>query len=85
VTYYTTPSGAAVFDSGTSKWECALDDAACQPDWGDPATFEVVREVTRRLLVAAADGPIGRTHPAIDTTGGVPGPGDGIAEVSGPG
>jgi hypothetical protein len=79
VTYYTTPSGAAVFDSGTSKWECALDDHACQPDWGDPATFQVVREVTRRLLVAAAAGPIGRTHPAIDTTGGPAGPGDGIA------
>jgi hypothetical protein len=83
VTYYTTPSGAAVFDSGTSKWECALDDEACGTGWGDAATFEVVREVTRRLLVAAADGPIGRTHPAVDTTGGPPGPGDGIAGISG--
>ena len=83
VTYYTTASGAAVFDSGTSKWECALDDTACQPGWGDPATFTVVREVTRRLLLAAADGPIGRAHPAVDTTGGPPGPGDGIAGISG--
>ena len=85
VTYYTTASGAAVFDSGTSKWECALDDQACQPGWGDPATFQVVREVTRRLLVAAADGPIGRTHPAQDTTGGPAGPDDGISGISGPG
>jgi hypothetical protein len=83
VTYYTAPSGAAVFDSGTSKWECALDDTACQPTWGDAATYAVVREVTRRLLVAAADGPIGRTHPATDTTGGPPGPGDGIAGIAG--
>jgi hypothetical protein len=83
VTYYTTPSGAAVFDSGTSKWECALDDEACQPGWGDPATFTVVREVTRRLLLAAADGPIGRAHPAVDTTGGPAGPGDGIAGITG--
>jgi hypothetical protein len=85
VTYYTTPSGAAVFDSGTSKWECALDDEACGTGWGDPATFKVVREVTRRLLVAATAGPIGHTHPAVDTTGGPPGPGDGIAGISGAG
>lgn len=81
VTYYTAPSGAAVFDSGTSKWECALDDRACQPGWGDPATFQVVREVTRRLFVAATSGPIGRAHPAVDTTGGPPGPDDGIAGI----
>jgi hypothetical protein len=85
VTYYTTPSGAAVFDSGTSKWECALDDEACGPAWGDAATFKVVREITRRLLVAAADGPIGRKHPAEDTTGGPPGPGDGVAGITGAG
>jgi len=85
VTYYTTPSGAAVFDSGTSKWECALDDQACGPGWGDAATYKIVREVTRRLLVAAADGPIGKTHPAVDTTGGPAGPGDGIAGISGAG
>jgi hypothetical protein len=78
-TYYTTPSGAGVFDSGTSKWECALSDTACQPGWGDPATDAVVRQVTRRLLQAAAAGPLGRAHPAVDTTGGPPGPDDGIA------
>jgi len=85
VTYYTTPSGAAVFDSGTSKWECALDDTECQPGWGDPATFAVVREVTKRLLLAATHGPIGRTHPAEDTTGGPAGPADGIAGITSPG
>ena len=85
VTYYTTPSGAAVFDSGTSKWECALNDTECQPGWGDPATFAVVREVTKRLLLAATHGPIGRTHPAEDTTGGPAGPADGIAGITSPG
>lgn len=84
VTYYTTPSGAAVFDSGTSKWECALDDQACGPGWGDPASFKVVREVTKRLLMAAAEGPIGRKQPAIDTTGGPPGKDDGVAGITGP-
>jgi hypothetical protein len=83
VTYYTTPSGAGVFDAGTSKWECALSDTACGQGWGDPATYAVVRQVTGRLLAAAAQGPLGRAHPAIDTTGGPPGPGDGIAGIQG--
>jgi hypothetical protein len=81
VTYYSEPSGAGVFDSGTSKWECALSDTACGPGWGDAATYRVVREVTRRLLEAAAAGPMGRLHPAVDTTGGAPGPRDGIGGI----
>jgi hypothetical protein len=78
VTYYTAASGAGVFDAGTSKWECALSDTACGPGWGDPGTDAVVRQVTRRLLLAAAAGPLGRAHPAVDTTGGPPGPDQGI-------
>jgi hypothetical protein len=80
-TYYTAAGGAGVFDSGTSKWECALSDTACN-GWGDPATYAVVRQVTRRLLTAGAEGPLGRTHPAQDTTGGPPGPDDGIARIA---
>jgi hypothetical protein len=73
-----------VFDSGTSKWECALSDTACGPGWGNPATFDVVRQITTRLLTAAAAGPLGRAHPAVDTTGGAPGPDDGIAGIAAP-
>jgi hypothetical protein len=80
VTYYTAPGGAGVFDSGTSKWECALSDTACN-GWGDPATYAVVRAVTRRLLTGGAQGPLGRTHPAQDTTAEPPGPNDGIAGI----
>ena len=83
VTYYTAPSGAGVFDSGTSKWECALADTACGPGWGDAATYRVVRGITQRLLQAAAEGPLGRAHPAVDTAGGPPGPDDGIARIRG--
>lgn len=78
-TYYTAASGAGVFDAGTSKWVCAMDDTACGPGWGDPATYAVVRAITRRLLTAAAAGPLGLSHPAVDTTGGPPGPDDGVA------
>lgn len=81
VTYYTAGSGAGVFDSGTSTWVCALDDTACGPGWGDPATYQVVRQVTERLLTEGAKGSLGRTHPAEDTTGGPPGPGDGVAGI----
>lgn len=80
-TYYTAPSGAGVFASGTSKWVCALDDAACGQGWGDRATYEVVREVTKRLLLAAAAGRMGQAHPAEDTTGGPPGRDDGVASL----
>jgi hypothetical protein len=81
-TYYSAASGAGVFDAGTGKWVCALtDDGACGPGWGDPQTFAVVRGVTERLLTAAAAGPMGRAHPAIDTTGGPAGPNDGIAGI----
>jgi hypothetical protein len=79
VTYYTAPSGAGVFDAGTSKWVCALNDTACGAGWGDAASYQVVRQVTQRLLEAAAAGPLGRTHAAVDTTGGPPGPNDGVA------
>lgn len=81
VTYYTAPSGAGVFDAGTSKWECALSDDACGPGWGDPQSFAVVRGVTERLLKAAAAGPMGRAHPAVDTTAGPAGPNDGVAGI----
>jgi hypothetical protein len=81
-TYYTAPSGAGVFDAGTGKWVCALNDTACGPGWGDPASFAVVRAITRRLLTAAAAGPLGRSHPAVDTTAGPPGPDDGIAGIT---
>jgi len=82
-TYYTTPSGSGVFDAGTGKWVCALNDTACGPGWGDPASFAVIRAITRRLLTAAAAGPLGRSHPAVDTTAGPPGPNDGIAGITG--
>jgi hypothetical protein len=60
--YYTTRSGAAVLDTGTSDWIAGLDSA-------DPVVRRVVTAVTRRMLVAFAAGPAGRTHPARDSAG----------------
>jgi hypothetical protein len=58
--YYTTRSGAGVFDSGTSDWVAGLASAT-------PVVRRVVTAVTTRLLVTFAKGPAGRTHPAKDT------------------
>jgi hypothetical protein len=60
--YYTTRSGTAVLDTGTSDWIAGLDSA-------DPTVHRVVTAVTRRMLITFAAGPAGRTHPARDTAG----------------
>src|SRR4051794_9753927 len=59
-TYYTTPSGAAVFSAGTQYWICGLEPAC------DPANAPVVDAITTRLLRAFAEGPTGAAHPAVD-------------------
>jgi hypothetical protein len=74
-TYYTAPSGAAVFSSGTQWWVCGVDPGCTFPG---PAVHEVHRvftAMTTRLLDAYAAGPVGRTHPAVDNLVqlGVPG------------
>jgi hypothetical protein len=60
-TYYTTPSGAGVFSAGTQYWICGLE-AGCQ---GHDSSA-VIEAITGRLLVAFAEGPAGRSHPARD-------------------
>jgi hypothetical protein len=65
VTYYTTPNGGAVFDSGTSSWVCALAVFLCEPGHGNAAAQRVVTAITTRLLEAFAAGPAGWTHPAV--------------------
>ena len=64
-TYYTAPSGAGVFDSGTSSWECALAVFLCEKGRGNAQAQRVVTAITTRLLQAFAAGPAGRAHPAV--------------------
>lgn len=61
-TYYTTSTGAGVFDAGTIDWACAVS-GGCGVD---ASTAAVVRRVTDNLLLAFAQGPAGRSHPAAD-------------------
>lgn len=63
--YYTVPSGAAVFNSGTMRWVCAMRGARC----GHGVTREAgsfVRRATGNLLRAFAAGPAAHRHPAHD-------------------
>lgn len=64
-TYYTTPSGAAVFSAGTQYWICGLD-PGCARGARNPRTFPTISAITQRLLLAFAQGPAGLVHPAQD-------------------
>lgn len=62
--YYTSRSGAGVFNAGTLRWGCAMVDR-CERPLGD-ATLEFTRTVTGTLVEEFARGPVGRRHPARD-------------------
>lgn len=66
--YYTTSSGAGVFDAGTMQWVCALEAQYCNQLPVTPAGEAFVRQVTLNLLRTFAQGPAGVTHPAVDNT-----------------
>lgn len=69
VTYYTTPSGAGVFDTGTSAWVCALGSPGrCGPGRSNVTAHHLITSITTTLLRAFATGPAGHTHPAHDNT-----------------
>ncbi|MEV6860700.1 N,N-dimethylformamidase beta subunit family domain-containing protein [Streptosporangium subroseum] len=76
--YYTVPSGAAVFSSGTMRWVCALRGARCGHGVTDRAAA-FARRATTNILRTFATGPAGRLHPAEDNLEplGLGGPWDG--------
>jgi len=63
--YYTAPSGAGVFASGTMRWVCAIRGGLCGHgvNW---RTQKFVDRATLNILRAFAEGPAGRPHPAAD-------------------
>ena len=65
--YYTVPSGAGVFATGTMRWNCALADGGCSKQL-DAAAYRYAQQVTANMLIAFAAGPAGKTHPAVDNT-----------------
>jgi hypothetical protein len=63
--YYSTPSGAGVFASGTSSWVCGLV-YECTFHPQDRRIVDAVTTITTTLLKTFAAGPAGKAHPAID-------------------
>ncbi|HCU93242.1 MAG TPA: hypothetical protein DHU96_11110, partial [Actinobacteria bacterium] len=68
--YYTVPSGAGVFASGTMRWVCAMRGPACGHGLTRAARAFVDR-ATQNLLRAFAAGPAGRAHPAYSNLAAV--------------
>jgi hypothetical protein len=63
--YYTTRSGAGVFNAGTLRWTCALT-GRCAPYHLPSTTRRFVRQVTVNVLREFSRGPAARSHPAVD-------------------
>ena len=61
--YYTVPSGAGVFDTGSMEWVPALQGPNSSHSLG-PAGVAFARRVTLNLLRAMSAGPLGHLHPA---------------------
>ncbi|MGW0658118.1 N,N-dimethylformamidase beta subunit family domain-containing protein [Streptodolium elevatio] len=70
--YYTVPSGAGVFSTGTMRWVCALGTACGQ--YLDEAGRRFATQVTENVLRAFAAGPAGETYPARANFAEVAGP-----------
>ena len=68
--YYTVPSGAGVFASGTMRWVCAMKGPACGHGVSSAAR-RFVDIATTNLLRVFAVGPAGLTHPARDNLAAV--------------
>jgi N,N-dimethylformamidase beta subunit-like protein len=61
--YYTAPSGAGVFESGTQDWVCGMDPYCTGPAQAGHVA-PILDAVTTRLFQAFAAGPAGLAHPA---------------------
>ncbi len=64
VTYYTAPSGAGVFATGTLWWERQLG-PVCRDDAASHTDQCHIRRITANVLQAFVAGPAGLTHPAV--------------------
>jgi hypothetical protein len=63
--YYTTTSGAGVFESGTQDWVCGMDPYCTGPAQAGHVAL-ILDAISTRLFTAFAAGPAGRAHPAVD-------------------
>ncbi len=66
VTYYTAPSGAAVFSAGTTDWGCEID-GSCVDHWIATDESAVLDRLTANVLKAFTQPGFGRSHPSVLT------------------
>ncbi len=71
VTYYTAPSGAGVFATGTNYWVSKL----MPPEFPETAYNPKVVTATVNLLTEFGKGPAGQAHPAVPNWQDLPGTG----------
>lgn len=71
VTYYTAPSGAGVFATGTNYWVSKLN----PPDFPESPFNPTILKATQNVLLAFGTGPAGVTHPSIPNWRDLPGTG----------
>jgi len=79
MTYYSAPSGAGVFATGTNWWVARLN-KVCNPN--EPCFEENVDRITRNVLDAFAAGPAGASHPSVSNVKTLPGNGGGPSTTS---
>jgi len=63
--YYTVPSGAGVVNLNSLRWTCALD-PGCRDGNLTPRTNQFTTGVTKNILQAFAQGPVGHRFPVTD-------------------
>jgi hypothetical protein len=71
VTYYTAPSGAGVFATGTNYWVSKLQ----PPDFPQTAYNPIIVKATQNVLLAFGAGPAGKAHPSVPNWKDLPGTG----------
>ena len=71
VTYYTAPSGAGVFATGTNYWVSKL----MPPEFPETAYNPKVVQATVNVLTEFGKGPAGKAHPSVPNWQGLPGTG----------
>ena len=69
VTYYTAPSGAGVFATGTNYWVSKLE----PPEFPRSPYNPVILAVTKNVLLAFGEGPAAAKHPSISNWQNLPG------------
>ncbi len=71
VTYYTAPSGAGVFATGTNYWVSKL----TPPEFPESPYNPVIVDATRNVILGFGLGPAGTEHPSQPNWQGLPGTG----------